>query len=268
MSSQRLQFWWNAQSHFVVFVLSSTGLSLGFVYFRPMSFILCIETSTTVCSVALVSEEAVLAVSELTEGNAHASMLTTLIGDVVHKAGISLQQLDAVAVSMGPGSYTGLRVGMSTAKGLCYALNKPLVAVDTLKALASRYRQLHPEAVQTWMVPMIDARRMEVYCAVYDAQLNQQHPTEACIVDELSFMDIRSQHKVVFIGNGAGKCETVLAHPNAQFASNLQCSAAGMFEQTVQAFTEKKFEDVAYVEPFYLKDFVATTPKKRTNSPT
>ncbi len=228
-----------------------------------MCFILCIETATPICSVAVVSEEGILSLRELTDGNAHASMLTSLINEAVAKAGIPLQQLDAVAVSMGPGSYTGLRVGMSTAKGLCYALDKPLIAVDTLQALASRYWQLNPSAPQTWIVPMIDARRMEVYCAVFDENMNKQEQTTASIIDEQSFVDIRTRHKVIFVGNGAGKCAAVLAHPNVSFDAELSNSAAGMFEQAIQAFAEKKFESVAYVEPFYLKDFVGTTPKKR-----
>lgn len=228
-----------------------------------MAFILCIETSTAVCSVAIVSELAVLAVSELTEGNEHASMLTTLIEEVVHKVGIGLEQLDALAISIGPGSYTGLRVGMSTAKGLCYALGKPLIAINTLHALASRYLQLNPQSTATRIVPMIDARRMEVYSAVFDQTLEQLEPTAATIVDEQTFVGLLTNHKVVFVGNGAGKCVTVLDHPNASFAADVGCSAAGMFNQVVQAFADYRFEDVAYIEPFYLKDFVATTPKKR-----
>jgi tRNA threonylcarbamoyladenosine biosynthesis protein TsaB len=228
-----------------------------------MSFILCIETSTAICSVAVVSEDAILSVCELTEGNAHASMLTSLIEEAVVKAGIRLQQLDAIAISKGPGSYTGLRVGMSTAKGLCFALDKPMLAIDTLQALAARYMQLQPLLEPTLIVPMIDARRMEVYSAVFDEKLHQVENTAATIVDEHSFAAIKEQHKVVFVGNGAGKCEAVLAHPNALFAGDVNCSASGMFEQAVKAFAEKRFEDVAYIEPYYLKDFVGTTPKKR-----
>lgn len=232
-----------------------------------MSFILCIETSTPVCSVAVVSEESILALAELSEGNAHASMLTTLIDEAVRKAEISLQQLDAIAISMGPGSYTGLRVGMSTTKGLCYALDKPLIAVDTLQSLAARFMQLNPTSTATRIVPMIDARRMEVYSAVFDNQLVRIEATAATIVDEQTFAEIRDQHQVAFVGNGAGKCSTVLAHPNANFRGDIQCSAAGMWKQAIERYTQKQFEDVAYIEPFYLKDFVGTTPKKRTHLP-
>jgi tRNA threonylcarbamoyladenosine biosynthesis protein TsaB len=227
-----------------------------------MCFILCIETSTECCSVAVVSQEAIVSLCELNEGNQHASMLTSLIEEAIGKAGITLQQLDAIAISKGPGSYTGLRVGMSTAKGLCYALNKPLIAVGTLEALAFRCRQLYPETEQVWIVPMIDARRMEVYCSVFDQNLTQKQATAALIIDEFSFADIRQQ-QVVFTGNGAAKCAPVLAFPEARFLGDVQCSAAGMFELAVAAFQSGKFEDVAYVEPFYLKDFVGTMPKKR-----
>ncbi len=227
-----------------------------------MAFILCIETATECCSVAVVSEDAILSLCELNEGNMHASMLTSLIEQAIKETGITLAQLDAIAISKGPGSYTGLRVGMSTAKGLCYALNKPLIAVGTLQALAHRCRQLHPETEQSWIVPMIDARRMEVYCSVFDEYFTEQQSTAALIIDEHSFVDIRQQ-QVVFTGNGAAKCESILGFPNAKFLGDVQCSAAGMHQLAVAAFQSSTFEDVAYVEPFYLKDFVGTTPKKR-----
>jgi tRNA threonylcarbamoyladenosine biosynthesis protein TsaB len=233
--------------------------------FGAMSYILCMETATGVCSVAVVSETAVISVCEDHEGNAHASKLTLLVQEAVSKAGITLQELDAVAVSKGPGSYTGLRVGVSAAKGLCYVLGKPLIAVNTLASLANMFRQTMQadtaEAVR--LVPMIDARRMEVYCAMYDTGMNEIQPAQAKIIDGDSFAQELAAGKVYFFGNGASKCSTTIMHPNAVFVDHIVCSAAGMHGPAVQAFTGKRFEDVAYFEPFYLKDFVGTTPKPK-----
>lgn len=228
-----------------------------------MSFILCIETATEICSVALVSETKVLSLCEDHYGNAHASRLTLLIDEVVKKAGISLRQLDAIAVSKGPGSYTGLRVGVSTAKGLCYTLEKPLIAINTLQSLTNHFLKNQPSAIRhLQLIPMLDARRMEVYCAVYDENLNELKPTEAKIIDEQSFAEELNNGMVYFFGNGASKCKSVIKHPNAVFVDHINSSASGLQELVVKAFEEKQFEDVAYMEPFYLKDFVATTPKK------
>lgn len=231
--------------------------------------LLCIETSTEICSVAVVSETKVLSLCENNEGNAHASRLTLLIEEALKEAGTTLDELDGIAVSKGPGSYTGLRVGVSTAKGLCYALGKPLIAVDTLAALTSVL--LDPDRSGTpeysfpgsRFVPMIDARRMEVYCGVYDRAVTQLSPTEAKIIDTHSFEHELSDGPVYFFGNGASKCKQVLTHPNAVFVDHITCSASGMHRSAVAAFERKSFEDVAYFEPFYLKDFVGTTPKPR-----
>lgn len=226
-----------------------------------MSYLLCIETASEVCSVALANETGILQIAENHDGNAHAALLTTLIQETVEKAGISLRQLDAIAVSKGPGSYTGLRVGVSTAKGLCYALDKPLIAVNTLEALVWHWRQQTTSS--TYVVPMIDARRMEVYCLVMDPQMQVHTPTEASIINETSFGELLNNHEVTFIGNGATKCKSVIQHPNAQFVENIHCSAAGLVIPALQAYQNSHFEDVAYMEPYYLKDFVATTPKPR-----
>lgn len=243
-----------------------------------MYFILCIETATEVCSVAVVTPTTILAIAENNEGNKHASQLTILIQDVIKKAGITLQQLDAIAVSKGPGSYTGLRVGVSTSKGLCYALDKPLIGIPTLKSLSAMVagggQQIlsddkadrGPLTVDfpqnSVFIPMLDARRMEVYCAGYDIEGNEECTTEAKIIDEASFAEELDNGPVYFMGNGAAKCKTVISHPNAFFIDDVHCSAAGMFKLALTAFEQNQFENVAYFEPFYLKDFVATTPKK------
>ncbi len=254
-----------------------------------MYFILCIETATEVCSVCVVTPTQILAIAENNEGNKHASQLTILIQEVVKKAGITLQQLDAIAVSKGPGSYTGLRVGVSTAKGLCYALDKPLIGIATLQSLSAivtsegrqsvvRGQQLLPNDTtnngprtanfpqNSLFIPLLDARRMEVYCAGYDFEGNEVRATEAKIIDETSFAKELNDGAVYFMGNGAAKCKTVISHPNAFFIDEVHCSAAGMYRLAVNAFEQKQFENVAYFEPFYLKDFVTTTPKKSIDS--
>lgn len=227
-----------------------------------MSTILCIETATEICSVAVVSETTLLALCENHEGNAHASQLTGLIETALAQAGLTLQQLDAIAVSKGPGSYTGLRVGVSTAKGLCYALNKPLLAIPTLQSLAAQFIATVEPKERELFLPMLDARRMEVYCAGYNRLLGEQRPTEAKIIDGESFAEELNSGTVYFFGNGAAKCESTITHLNARFIADIHCSAKGMHRLAVKAYTEKQFEDVAYFEPFYLKDFVGTTPKK------
>lgn len=238
------------------------------MYFRPMYFILCIETATEICSVAVVNNTGVVALAENHQGNQHASYLTTLIEQVLQEAGLTLQQVDAIAVSKGPGSYTGLRVGVSTAKGLCYALDKPLIAVPTLLSLASiggvtlKKAGLTPPE-NALLIPMLDARRMEVYCAGYTTAGAEKRITEAKIIDESSFREELDKGPVYLMGNGADKCKAVITHANALFVDGVHCSASGMQQWVCEAFEQKRFEDVAYFEPFYLKDFVATTPKKR-----
>ncbi|MDF3076663.1 MAG: tsaB [Sphingobacteriaceae bacterium] len=224
-----------------------------------MPLILQIETATTSCSVTLALDGEVVALKELTERNIHASHITLFIEEVMAAAGKSLKELDAVAVSMGPGSYTGLRIGVSTAKGLCYALEIPLIAVNTLEAMASaKASQLNPPK---FYCPMIDARRMEVYLAVYDPDLNPIVPVQAKIIDADSFSDLLKQHQIVFFGDGAEKCREVLTHPNAEVISSFENSAAHLTALALKKYESSAFEDVAYFEPFYLKDFIAL-PKK------
>lgn len=225
-----------------------------------MPNILCIETATDTCSVSIVNENGVLAVAEILEGNSHASLLTTLIEDALKEAQLIKKELHAVAVSKGPGSYTGLRVGVSTAKGLCYALDLPLIGINTLVSLTTMAAAQIPKGEHVF-IPMLDARRMEVYCAILDASLNFQSPTEAKILDEHSFTDELDKGMVYFFGTGAAKFKSICQHPNAHFIT-VRCSAVGLHQLAIQAFQQQQFEDLAYFEPFYLKDFVGTTPKK------
>jgi tRNA threonylcarbamoyladenosine biosynthesis protein TsaB len=229
-----------------------------------MSLILQIETATTSCSVALVQDGSVLALVERNERNIHVEMTTVFIEDLFKQTGKTYQQLDAVAVSSGPGSYTGLRIGISTAKGLCFALDKPLIAVETLQAMADgMVTQNHPENIL--LCPMIDARRMEVYTAVFDGQGNRIQATSAEIIDENSFNDLLKNHQILFFGDGAEKCrETLGSNPNAFFKTDFINSAKDLTYRSGLKFATGDFEDMAYYEPFYLKDFLVSTPKKKS----
>ena len=223
--------------------------------------ILHIETGTDVCSAALSQGDALLSIKENDEGRAHAQLLAVFIDALLREQHCTTNDLAAVAVSEGPGSYTGLRVGVSTAKGICYGSQKPLIAVNSLQSLAclAIERALLPSP-NMLIAPMIDARRMEVYTALFDATGQPLTPTTAKIIDENSFAEVLSQHHVLFVGDGAGKCRAVLSHPHAHFAP-LHASAAGMVKRAANAFAQQQFADAAYFEPFYLKDFVAIPPK-------
>lgn len=233
-----------------------------------MAYILCIETSTTVCSVALTLDGEVVAARQENEGNSHANRLTLLTEDLFKDSSVPIEMIDidAVAVSSGPGSYTGLRIGVSTAKGVCFALGKPLIAIPSLSILALPVVQ-HlgnlEENKEAWFCPMIDARRMEVYAAMFNSKMEQQKETSADIIDKESYADILEQRKVFFFGNGAAKCEEPLTHPNAFFPEDEGPLARNMAQPASEAWNNKQFEDVAYFEPFYLKDFIATIPKKK-----
>lgn len=225
--------------------------------------LLSLDTSTTVCSVALHQDGALLGCYELFTGRTSSSMLTTLIADVIEHTGHKLNQIDAVAVAKGPGSYTGLRIGISTAKGLCFALDKPLLAINTLAAMTEQIRAFYPAAYT--LCPMIDARRMEVYCAFYGAGDGQElQPTSAEIIDGRSFSHWLERGPVVFFGDGAAKCHAVLSgQPNAVFLDHLvQPSARTVGALATPAFAEGRFEDVARFEPFYLKEFMIAKPKQ------
>ena len=232
-----------------------------------MALILNLETATTVCSVSLAKDGHLLAFKEQNGDYSHAENLTLFIEDVVKQAGIKLQNIDAIAVSKGPGSYTGLRIGVSTAKGLCYSLNKPMIAINTLQHLSlsvSKNLNSHFSYLKSIFSPMLDARRMEVYCAFFDSDNNEVIPTSAEIIDEHSFSDLLKKNMICFFGDGAAKCKSFLSvNKNAIFIDNVIPSAKNMVSLSEQAFINKQFEDVAYFEPFYLKDFVAG--KKKVN---
>lgn len=224
--------------------------------FRKM--ILCLETATPSCSVALVHNGEVLACEEDPKGQNHSEKITLFISSVMKKAGVSFNDLDAIAVSMGPGSYTGLRIGVSTAKGLCYAASKPLIAVDTLHALAYGGASIISNG---YLIPMIDARRMEVYAAIFDENVNKIRDTEAIIIDRNSFADIKKEHPVYLFGDGADKCAELFENDNKiTVVKEFCCSAKYMNVIAQRKLDNKDFVDVAYFEPFYLKDFVPGTP--------
>nr|WP_297308605.1 tRNA (adenosine(37)-N6)-threonylcarbamoyltransferase complex dimerization subunit type 1 TsaB [uncultured Flavobacterium sp.] len=221
-----------------------------------MIYILNIETATKQCSVSVSKNNELVALRELAEENFnHAEKLHVFIAEVVAEAKISLTDLSAVAVSKGPGSYTGLRIGVSTAKGLCYALNIPLIAIDTLQIIA-KHIKISDGVIQ----PMIDARRMEVFTASFNNNYQMIGETKALILEENSFDDI--QDVIHFIGDGAEKSETILKDERFVFHSELKYpSAKEMIQLSYDAFVNNKFEDVAYFEPYYLKDFMLTTKK-------
>lgn len=230
-----------------------------------MSYILCIETATEICSVALSENNKLLAFADSQTPNSHASQLHVLVENVLTKSGIKLRQLDAIAVSKGPGSYTGLRLGISAAKGYCYALNIPLISINTLQSLAQQVvlkSELDKSNSKILLCPMLDARRMEVYCGLYDFSLNEIEATQAIVVNE-NFQNSKfTDFKVLLFGNGSEKCKLIIQNPNAIFIDEIKCNAKSMIELAANKFQKKEFEDVAYFEPFYLKDFVGTVSKK------
>lgn len=227
-----------------------------------MALILSIETSTRVCSVALSENGNLLALEESNTRNSHAEQITVFSEQVLYKTGKSFSDLDAIAVSKGPGSYTGLRIGVSTAKGFCYSLDKPLISIGTLPALASGMIQsLQDQGINPGdylFCPMIDARRMEVYAAVYDSDLKVKRKVEAEIIDKDSYASFLREKPVLFVGDGAPKCKEVLeGNAHASFTEQpFLPSAAYMISLAEHKFAKKEFEDVAYFEPFYLKDFI------------
>ena len=225
--------------------------------------ILCLETATPVCSVALNSACCTLAMRETEGQNAHSEKITNFIREVMEEAKIDYPQLDAVAVSQGPGSYTGLRIGVSTAKGICYAADLPLMAIDTLEAMAYGMKdklgsQIGPDDL---LIPMIDARRMEVYASVFDANLNKINDTAALVIEENSFEDLRKNHRLWLFGDGAPKLSKLFENqPNIHIIDGFKPSAAYMKVLAERALQQQQFVDVAYFEPFYLKDFIAGKP--------
>ena len=222
-----------------------------------MAYILNIETSTTNCSVSLSKNGETLVLKEDYDSNySHAERLHLFIEDVINQANIKKTDLSAVAVSKGPGSYTGLRIGVSTAKGLCYALDIPLISVSTLEALANQ-----ADIKEGLVIPMLDARRMEVYSAVFNAEGNQIRDIKAEVLDESSFKDYLNESKVYFIGNGVAKTKPLIKNDNAVFIEDKLPSADNMSKLAYAKYKKSDIEDVAYFEPFYLKDFIALKPK-------
>lgn len=229
-------------------------------------YILHIDTTTTVCSVALADGMELIAVCEVDEPNVHAAKLTLFIEQVLLEAGVSLSQLQAISVSKGPGSYTGLRIGVSVAKGLCYALDIPLLAVDTLYAMALSFvkNEATGHSDRLLYCPMIDARRMEVFTGFYDAMGVGIAAVHALIVDRQSFSAFTAKGKrVVLFGPGADKLSVLFEEDEAiEIIPGIRCSAQNMIEEGARKYGVSDFEDIAYFEPFYLKDFLATKPKK------
>jgi len=227
-----------------------------------MERIILIETSTALCSAAISEDGKITAYRESSAPKAHASLTAVFIQEMLEEKGLGISDCDAVCVSMGPGSYTGLRVGVSTAKGLCFGSGKPLIAVGTLDTLVAQAASEAEGTSYRHIIPMIDARRMEVYSAVFSPDGRQITETAPVIIDENSFAQYLDEGDVLFIGDGAGKCADVITHPNAHF---IQCNpkASSMAQPASAAYKEKRFKDVAYFEPFYLKEFVATVSRKK-----
>lgn len=223
-----------------------------------MSLILQIETATTVCSVALSENGSVLAYKEVEQRNVHAEVITVFIDGILKEAGKQYQDLKAIAVSSGPGSYTGLRIGISVAKGLCFALDIPLIALETLEAMTDGLIAQNSFNSDVLLCPMIDARRMEVFTAVFDGNGNRIKPTSAEIIDESSFTDLLQTNKMIFFGDGAVKCSEALGeNPNVQIISGFLNSARYLTKRVTEKYLANDFEDIAYFEPYYLKDFIA-----------
>ncbi len=228
-----------------------------------MSCILHIETSTKVCSVALSEDGQNVFEKTDFEGPSHAVSLGVFVDEALSFADSHALPVDAVAVSCGPGSYTGLRIGVSMAKGICYGRGLNLIGIPTLELLCVPVLLYHDELPENaLLVPMIDARRMEVYSAVYDRALRAVRPIGADIVDADTYLEYLDKGPVYFFGDGAAKCQDVIRHPNAFFLPDIQPLARNMAPLAEKAIAQEKFEDVAYFEPFYLKEFVASQPKK------
>lgn len=226
-----------------------------------MTRILAIETATKNCSVALFENDQLLDSEEQYGAYSHAENLASFAQKLLSRNNLTFSDLQAIAVSKGPGSYTGLRIGVSFAKGLCFSLQIPLISVDTLAQMASGLVQAQKDENALYC-PMIDARRMEVYAALYNKDLEQVRGIEAEVIDENAYALFLGQQKVYFFGDGSAKCQEVIQHPNAHFVSFDAPSARYMGPLAWKAYHQKQFEDVAYFEPFYLKEFVAIKSKK------
>lgn len=223
-----------------------------------MSLILSLETSAKVCSVAIHDQGKLVATKEIHIEQSHASKLAVLIDEVIKESNVGLNQLSAVAVSSGPGSYTGLRIGTSTAKGLCFALDIPLISIGSLELLA--YQLNKQNSSNAYLCPMIDARRMEVYCEVFDSSLKVVRPIEAKVIEPSSFVDLLEQNEIIFFGDGSDKCKEQITHLNARFVSGIYAAASEMGQPVYQKFQKQQREDLANFEPHYLKEFMIKKP--------
>ncbi|ALI99320.1 tRNA (adenosine(37)-N6)-threonylcarbamoyltransferase complex dimerization subunit type 1 TsaB [Rufibacter tibetensis] len=229
-----------------------------------MAYILSLETSSSVCSVALHQDQALLSYAELQMEKSHSSHITVMVEQVLEYAGVKLKQLDAVAVSGGPGSYTGLRIGTGTAKGLCFSLDKPLVSVSTLASMAQQVISFTPAPERYLFCPMLDARRSEVYTCLLAHDLNEQSPVEPMVLESSSFAQELEKQPIIFFGSGATKAKELLApHPNAFYLENVKPTAKAIGTLAFPRLLAGKFEDVAYYEPFYLKEVYITKPLRK-----
>ena len=236
------------------------NLRIFIIKISILSLILNIETATKNCSVSLSYEGEILAVKELNDGNySHSENLHVFIEEVLSSKSKSYDEIDAIAVSKGPGSFTGLRIGVSAAKGLCYSLDKPLISISTLASLTNAV-VVESNAI---IIPLLDARRMEVYSAVFDNNYNQIREVKAEIIDNHSFNEFLEKGKVYFLGDGAQKCKEFIKHKNAIFVDDYFPSAKQMAKLSFDKYKKNDTEDVAYFEPFYLKDFMVTYKKKQ-----
>lgn len=237
--------------------------------FSPPIKIMHLESATHICSVAISSNQDLLVLKESAEPNSHSRLLTRFAEDALQDLGLHVSDLDAIAVSIGPGSYTGLRIGVSAAKGLAFGAGIPIIAVDSLQVLANRVVQedlVGQSEKSDWRIglrPLMDARRLEVYTALYDLKLQIQDPVRAVVVTEESFRSELDQKTIFFFGNGAEKCEALIQHPQARFLHGIETSAAFMIQPALDKFYQKDFANTAYFEPFYLKDFIATLPRNK-----
>ncbi len=228
--------------------------------------IICLETATNLCSVALCDSAGVIALKESNESKSHASLLTVFMSEILKEHDMSARDLEAVAVSKGPGSYTGLRIGVSVAKGIAYGASIPLIGVDTTLSMFWGIREspdINKEiSMNSVFCPMLDARRMEVYYAIYDIDGNKRKEISAEIISDDSFKSIPESQRIIFFGDGALKCREVISRGNIFFAEKYRISASHMLTPALKALNDHHFEDVAYFEPFYLKDFITSRPGK------
>lgn len=220
-----------------------------------MSILLSLETSTKMCSVALHKDGILLSYSSFMLEKSHSKVIIPLIDNILKDASLKREEIQAVAVAKGPGSYTGLRIGVSTAKGLCYALDIPLIGVSTLEAMAFEVNKYN--YTRSHLCPMVDARRMEVYCAVYNNDNKEVEPVSASVIDAESFKVLLEKKEVIFFGDGSSKCRKVITSKNARFLDQIYPSALGIGALATNAYNQGRFEDLAYFEPFYLKDFMS-----------